>query len=120
MKTFASVLALSLCLSACALFQNSTTPQQQVYSATVAYGAALKVAVTYESLPRCGANAPVICSKAEIVAVIRKADTAAKSALDAAETTVRTPGFGQDVYQSAAVAATNAAQAFATIIATLK
>lgn len=109
----------ALVISACALFPNEN-PQQIVFSATTTYSAALQAAVAYESLPRCGAMAPMVCSDAMAVDVIRRADTVAKTALDAAQATVRTPGFGDDVYRSSAVAAIGAASAFASIVTSLK
>lgn len=112
---FASV-ALALALSGCALFEAAETPAQKVYAARVSYGAALKVALQYESLPRCGQpTSPAICSDAKAVDIIRQAQTAADTALNSAEATVLTPGFGDNVYTSAAISAVNAAAAFSEI-----
>jgi len=118
MKRYLMILP-ALVLAACALFPNEN-PQQIVFSATTTYSAALQVAVAYESLPRCGAMAPMVCSDTKAVDAIRRADTVAKTALDAAQATVRTPGFGDDVYRSAALAAVGAASAFASIVSSLK
>lgn len=114
-------LVFAVALSGCALFQGNQNPQQAVFAAQSAYAAALQTAVTYTSLPRCDApNAPVVCADSEVVAVIQKADIAASASLDSAQTTVRTEGFGDDVYQSAVVAAREAANAFAFIVANLR
>jgi hypothetical protein len=119
MKSIAALL-LAFALPACALFESAETPAQKVYAARVSYGVALDVALQYESLPRCGDGAPVICSDAGIVAHLRDGQKIADTALDAAEATVLTPGFGDDVYQSIAVAAVSAAAAFTSITNDLK
>lgn len=111
---FTALLA-AFALSACALFEAAETPAQKVYAARVAYGAALDVALEYESLPRCADGGPVLCSDPAAVAVIRDAQLTADTALDAAEKTVLTPGFSDDVYQAIAASAVNAASAFVTI-----
>jgi len=110
-----AILACALAVTGCALFAAAETPAQKVYAARVAYGAALKVALQYESLPRRGTGAPAICSDVKAVEIIRKAQVSADTSLNAAEATVLTPGFGDNVYASVAIAAVNAASAFAEI-----
>lgn len=112
----AALLAVSI--AGCALFQGNQNPQQAVYAAQSAYAAALQGAVAYHNLPNCDdQGAPPVCARDDVVAALQKADIAAHSALDAAQQTVRTEGFGDDVYQSAVIAAQNAASAFAQIVA---
>lgn len=113
----ALIFAMSLSLTACETMKTVTppapkTPQQAVFLAESQYGVALKVALKYESLPRCGAAAAALCSDAAIVAKIRLSQLAARAALDAAESTVRNPVFGVSAMESAVIAATNAVQAF--------
>lgn len=84
--------------------------EQSVYSIRAAYDAGpLVAAVNYESLPRCdGANGPV-CSDPGAVAELRKADLAAKVALDNAEDFVRNhPDLDPAVAIEAAQAAIDA------------
>ena len=104
----------ALLLAGCALLAGQT-PQSTVFAAESTYGAALKVAVVYESLPRCVDMGPVLCSDTEVVAVLRSAATTAKTALEHAENVVRTPGVPDDVALTAVVTATEAAKAFSTI-----
>jgi hypothetical protein len=111
------LLALGLSLSACQIFEPVTppapkTPQQAVFLAESEYGIALKIALKYESLPRCGATQPVLCSDPGAVTKLRLAQLAARATLDAAEATVRSPAFGQDVLTSSVTAAVNAVGAF--------
>lgn len=113
----ALIFAMSLSLTACESLKTVTppapkTPQQAVFLAETQYGIALKVALKYESLPRCGAAAAALCSDATIVAKLRLSQIAARAALDAAESTVRNPVFGVSATESAVIAATNAVQAF--------
>lgn len=117
MKTFLLVPVIVFALTSCSTLTTIfETPQQTVFAAEASYEAALKVAVAYESLPRC-TTPPVmaLCSRADIVDVLRDADDSVAAAIDAAEKTVRTPGFGDDVYNSAAISAKNAAEAFSTM-----
>ena len=75
------------------------------------------MAVTYNNLPRCGApTSPPVCSDPGAIIAIRKANTAAQAALDAAETTVRTPGVTASVATAATVSATNAVAALQSIL----
>lgn len=94
--------------------KTTTSPQQAVFEAKSAYAVALTAAVAYKRLPPCDKN-PRPCSDKAVVAQIQKADNVAASALDAAETAVRTPGFGNDVVSSSVTAAQSALQAFVSI-----
>lgn len=113
----ALIFAMSLSLTACETIKTVTppapkTPQQAVFLAEGQYGVALKVALSYESLPRCGGTVPKLCSDKTIVEKLRLSQLAARAALDAAESTVRNPVFGVSAMESAVIAATNAVQAF--------
>lgn len=96
------------------------TADQIVYDATAAYGAALTLEVTYAKLPRCTPTAPPLCSDPATVLKVAKIDDATWTAIQAAQQTVRTAGFGDSVLQSAATAASNAANAFKQITQQLK
>lgn len=109
-------LACALALASCVSIEN---PQQAVFAAEAVHVAALRGAVAYRNLPRCGAGAPTLCSRPDIITALQQADNAADTAIEAAETTVRTPGFGENVYESAATAAKAAAEAFASFVAGL-
>jgi hypothetical protein len=76
-------LTAALLLAAC-----GSTPQQIVFEARSGYDAAiLAPAANYNELPRCPAEP--VCSEQSVVTSLRKADAAAKTALDAAEDAVR-------------------------------
>lgn len=100
----------------------ASRPDQVVLQATVIYGGAVKAAVAYESLPRCTMATPAgaLCSREDIVAMLRQADNVAKAAIDASQKTVLTPGIDASSAQFAATAAINAAQAFQAIVASQK
>lgn len=116
MKRFLAIVLL-LAVGACAATTSMPSSASQVYAAKNAYEAALIVAVHYNALPRCGApTSPPLCSDASAVAAIRKANVAAQAALDAAETTVRTPGITSSVAAAAVTAATNAVTALQSIL----
>lgn len=101
-------------LGACAT--PSDTPQQVVFAAKEGYATALTAAVAYKHLPVCTDAVKAPCSKPEIVRQLQKADTVASGALDAAETAVRTPGFGTNLVSSAIAAASAAVGAFTSIL----
>lgn len=110
----------SLSLSACGALETVVppapkTPQQAVFLAFGEYHIALKAAVAYESLPRCGERAAKVCSDPDVVVNLRLAQISARATLDAAEATVRNDKFGQDVLASAVAAALNAVDAFKKI-----
>ena len=95
------------------------TPQQAVFAAKAGYATALTAAVAYKNLPDC-AKAPAPCSDRVMVAQVRKADDVAIAALDASESAVRTPGFGESIVASAVAAAKAALAAFLSITATIR
>ena len=117
MKTLHALLT-CIFLSAC-----STTPSdpaQTIYQVQNNYSAALIVAVAYKALPPCSVpNAPVLCSKADVVTQLQRADNIAYPALQAAQHTVRTPGAGANA-QTAIFAAQEAVAALTSITATLQ
>jgi hypothetical protein len=66
---------------------------QSVFNLRAGYVAGpLTLATAYESLPRCSDAVTKACSKVEIVEQLRKADLAAKAALDNAEFFARNHG----------------------------
>jgi hypothetical protein len=102
---------LALVAAACA---SSPSPQVVVYDAQL-YVATGQTALKYMGLPRCDV-APMPCSKQAVVDGIKRADAVANVALRHAQEVVRTPGFGNEALQSAAVAATGAVKAFVAIV----
>lgn len=112
------ILAFALAVAGCASTGN-TTPEQTVFGAKSTYAAALTAAVAYKKLPACAATAPPPCSSPAIVAQLQKADNVASSALDAAETAVRTPQIGTTATDRAVSAASAALAAFTALLATL-
>lgn len=106
-----------------ALAACTTTPQtaqQTIYSATSTYTAAANIVVAYKALPRCGTPmATVICSRDDVIAQLKQADTVAYNALVAAERTARTPGAGANA-ATALAAANNAIAALTAITAQLQ
>jgi len=93
--------------------------QRTVYAAEGDYKLALIAASAYVKLPLCTASKPP-CASLALVQQIQKAQPVARAALDAAESAVRTPGFGGDIMNSAVTAGTAALQAFVSITNTLK
>jgi hypothetical protein len=113
---FAALLAV---VTGCASTATPQDPAQAIYVLKSDYRTALTVAVAYKALPPCEQPAaPVLCSKATVVTQIQKADDIAYQAIQAAETTVRTPGAGANA-QTALVAAQQALVALTTITAQL-
>lgn len=108
-------LILVLALAGCA---TPDTPSQAVFQAKSSYAVALTAAVAYKRLPDCS-GAPLPCSDRVVVAQIQKADNVAAAALDAAESAVRSPGFGESIVASAVGSAKAALAAFLSITATL-
>lgn len=101
--------ALSLAvLGACA-----QTPQQAVYEAKSSYVA------TGKTVLACAAISGSPCASDTGKAAIKKADTAAFATIDAAETTVRTPGVTDSAISFAVAAVTNAVKAFVEIVSAL-
>lgn len=99
------------------------TPQQVVFQAKETYVGAGTVFIAYGSQPRCGspgAKEPPLCSSQAIVDAGKKADNVAVTALDSAETAVRTPGFTESMVTAAAASARAAVDAFVAITTNLK
>lgn len=99
----------------------TTTPQnpeQTIYQMTSNYNAAATVVIAYKALPPCPA-ATVICSRADVIAKLKAADTVAYNALVAAENTVRSPGAGANA-ATAQIAAQQAIAALTAITSTLQ
>ena len=94
------------------------TPQQAVYEAKAAYEVALVAAVAYKKLPSCSSS-QLPCSEKKIVDQLQHAQPVARSALDAAQAAVTTPGFGADIVETATASATAALKAFVAITQTL-
>ena len=113
------VIGIALLLGACASAISGQSPASRVYAAQADYNVLLSAAVRYVELPRCEQPAaPALCSKASVVAEIRKADAAAAAAMTAARDFVRAPGAteaGASKYLSAALQAIGALR---TILAT--
>jgi len=113
-----AILSLLLAVGACQATSSTPSSASQVYAAKNTYEAALILAVNYNNLPRCGApTSPPLCSDTNAVAVIRKANDAARKALDGAEKTVRDPNLTTDAKTGAVVIATNAVTTLQGIIA---
>ena len=110
---FAALLALAL--AGCA---TGGSPQEVVFQARGAQNVALRAAVEYKRLAPCATPAKQPCSDKAVVAQLQKADEVADRALAAAESAVRTPGFGDNVIQSAVTAAQAALGAFQSIVST--
>jgi len=87
MMKLITVIVSVVTLTGCALFQEGELPENKLYNATVGYWTSLKLALVYESLPRCmdtvsARAASNLCSTPTAVEAIRLGDNAAKSALD--------------------------------------
>lgn len=112
---FALMGAGAVALSAC----SSTTTrnaQASVYGLDTALNTALTGALVYKSLPECKGGDEGLCHEPLVLKQIMAAETAAETALDAAEKVVRDPK-AMDSSANAAVAAAQAATAsFQTIV----
>lgn len=95
---------------------NSAESQRTVFAMKEAYKGVLVEAVKYESRPRCSATITTKCSKPEVVAQLRKADTVASAALDAAEAAVRTPDIGGDAITKSVQTANAALAALSALL----
>ncbi len=110
-------LALLIALAGCASAPQS--PEQVVFQARTAQNVALRAAVAYRELKPCLPVKVQPCSEKAVVTQLQLADRVSDQALGAAETAVRTPGFGASIVSSAVTAATAALAAFQSIVATL-
>ena len=101
----------ALLLAAC------QTPQEAVFAARGTHNELLRLSVAYAERPSCAQPMPsLVCARVDIVRQIDSADDIAAAALDRAEVLVRTPGFGDNVYETAAQTATAAVAAFSAIM----
>lgn len=104
----------AMALAACASAQSAPTPstaelQMKVLIAQSAYEIPLRVAVAYNKRPRCTVPATVIvCSDADVVAELRKANDAIMSGFTAAMAIASTPGASESAVTLAIAVATNA------------
>ena len=118
MKKFLAIALLACVVSAgCATTPQS--PAQSVYALKSAYAGGLTIAVAYKKLPVCGQSAAKLCSSPSVVAQLQDADNKAAPAINAAEKSVRTPGFGFNV-QTLINVANEALVAFLAITAKLQ
>jgi hypothetical protein len=108
--------ALAACSSLNIGSMNSAEAQRAVYAMGEAYKLVLQKAVEYESQPRCTATVTSKCSDPGIVAQLRKADTVASAALDAAQAAVRTPSVGGNAMSQAMQTANAALAALSALL----
>lgn len=115
MKLILIVVALLAgCATTPAPIVDNAAAQRAVFDAEGKYRLALIVANAYVKLPLCE-NAQPPCATLSVVRTIQKAQPAARAILDSAEQTVRTPGFGNEIYSSAVTAAFAGVDAFQKI-----
>jgi hypothetical protein len=95
--------------------------QKTVYALKASYAALLTGAVAYNKRPRCGhPTSPITCSDPAIVAQARKADAAVETALDAAESAVRSLSASPTVVEAAIKGAQAALDAFMAVSSVYK
>jgi len=112
-------LGAAMFLAACASAIPGQTPVDRVFAAQADYNVVLAAAVAYTDLPRCEKPAaPAACSKAAVVAEIRKADVAVNAALKAAQGIVRTPGVTEGTASPYIAAVLHAIGALRTVLVT--
>lgn len=117
------LIAAALLLAACGttLPPSPQTPAQAVYLAEGNFTVALSVATKYKALPDCDKPpAPILCSKASVIADIQKAANTAWPLLQAAQATVTSPNFKGSMTDQAVVSAQNAVGALQTIVNALR
>jgi|GEM_PF-5057897 len=117
----AGLLALLL-LAGCATAEGRT-PAQKVFGIKSDYKEVVRVALVYESLPRCSGLEEqlaewIACSRADVVAIIRSADLSAGKALDEAEAVVRDPLAERDKLALAIRASEAALTTFQSVLKT--
>lgn len=121
-KIFA--LCLIVALPACNQIPVPESPAQAVYQLQGTYAAALSAEVTYSRLPKCPAEieGPSVlrCSKPDVVRKVRTASDIAWDSIKAAQTAVRTYGFGSDISTTAYASAVSALKAYTDITTTLE
>lgn len=111
-----------LCMVALALVACTApkSPAQAVFQLKGDYAAALSIETAYDKLPTCGTDfSGYVCKDLKLAKTVRQIDDSAYAALGAAESAVRTPGFGEERVTTAVATATNAIAAFVSITSTL-
>lgn len=88
----AALVAAAVLLASCS--SAPTTPAQTIYQVESDYNAAAQVVVAYKALPTCAPTTTVLCSKPEVIAQLKQADTVAYNAIVAAEAVARSPNAG--------------------------
>lgn len=123
MKTRIFLLALSLILSGCQAAQVAGTSvdpvmaQKAAFEARSTYALLLTGAVVYAERKRCDSlNAPLLCSRRDVVDQMRRASVAADAATGALESASRTLGGNPTVLSAAMVAAQKSVAAFRIIV----
>lgn len=91
-------------------------PQQVVFQMRGTQNVLLRAAVEYKELKTCENPKVQPCADKGIVNQLQLADRVTDTALNAAETAVRVPGFGKSIIDSAIAAAGSALSAFQTIV----
>jgi len=96
------------------------TAEQAVFTVKATYATALKVAVTYKRLPRCGSpGALSLCSEPAVIAKLQTADNAAFAAIKAMDDTVKSKGFADNAVSQAIISAKGAIAGFVGVTSTL-
>jgi hypothetical protein len=115
------VLALAVGLVLLGACTAPTTARQGIYAAGSGYAAALKVAIAYASLPRCGQPAsPPVCSDQRIVSQVSDAAQLARPVIDAALDTAASTSASDSALSQASTAAGNALAAFRAVVAQIE
>ena len=105
----------------CAGTGTHATPQTTVYSAKEQFSMALSFANWYKNLAPCtDVKTIVVCSSPTVVDKLRVAANSANTAIQAAEDTVRTPGYDPTTFTGLSMTATNAVTALLQIILTIE
>lgn len=116
------LIAASFALIGCdTMLLKAESPEQRVFAATSAYGAALTLANAYKALPECGKpNAPQLCANAQVEQQIQTADKVTYEALSSAQKVVREQGANPAAKEVAATWAKEAVLAFQKMVSILK
>jgi len=118
MKKFFAIFSFLVLTSGCAI--NPQNPEQTVFQMRGTQNVVLRAAVEYKELKPCATPKVQPCSDKVVVTQLQLADKVTDTALSAAESAVRTPGFGKNIVDSAISAANAALVAFQTIVATIE
>jgi hypothetical protein len=116
-KSCGLLVVMGLMLVACA---TPTTARQGVFAVVTAYDGAVKTAVAYAGLPRCGAvGAPVVCSHATVVVQLAKANVVAMPSVNALTTVAADKTKSNSAVQVALTAAQSAVTVFSQTVTVL-